>query len=495
MMALVWTVARVGHAQTYVDLRTQAKNVDFSGANTTKPMKTGTALPAACGVGEAFFDTNAPAGSNLYLCTSQNSWTLQMGATGPAGPAGPTGPAGATGATGPAGPMGATGLTGPAGPTGATGPAGPTGATGPAGPAGPSGANGAIARIQNAGTNLPVESTLNFTGGVCTDEPSNGRTDCAISGLSAISGFSLLGNSSSTSAIPTAVPLSPPSLLQNYLSAKFSTTGAPGSITGNEPGDFAFDSTNNNLYWCGKPFGTPTPACTAVGSSNWELVGSGSGMVYPGAGIPNSTGSAWGTSYNATTLTALLNQFTSSLQGLVPPSSGGTTNFLRADGTWAAPPGGGSVTWQLGGSTITTGSSYNIIPGTGVLVPCSNVGGTFTCAPAADTSVVQSIQAEVNGSNTVIAASGAVSGNSLTATISSALMSYSNGACYPFRITDGNMPANATLNVNGIGPAPIYYRSGSTYAQVTSGLISQYEAALICWQGSISSGEWKVIVQ
>ena len=40
-------------------------------------------------------------------------------------------------------------------------------------------------------------------------------------------------------------------------------------------------------------------------------------------------------------VTALLNQFTSSLQGVVPASGGGTSNFLRADGTWATPPGGG----------------------------------------------------------------------------------------------------------------------------------------------------------
>ena len=34
--------------------------------------------------------------------------------------------------------------------------------------------------------------------------------------------------------------------------------------------------------------------------------------------------------------------FTSTDPGLTPLSGGGTTNFLRADGTWAAPPGGGS---------------------------------------------------------------------------------------------------------------------------------------------------------
>jgi len=47
-------------------------------------------------------------------------------------------------------------------------------------------------------------------------------------------------------------------------------------------------------------------------------------------------------------LTAALDAFTSLLKGLVPASGGGTTNFLRADGTWAAPPGGGG-----GGFTTT----------------------------------------------------------------------------------------------------------------------------------------------
>jgi hypothetical protein len=41
-----------------------------------------------------------------------------------------------------------------------------------------------------------------------------------------------------------------------------------------------------------------------------------------------------------TQATALLDTFTSSLKGLAPASGGGTTNFLRADGTWAAPAGG-----------------------------------------------------------------------------------------------------------------------------------------------------------
>ncbi|MFN4191805.1 MAG: hypothetical protein ACK4FR_02585 [Tabrizicola sp.] len=41
--------------------------------------------------------------------------------------------------------------------------------------------------------------------------------------------------------------------------------------------------------------------------------------------------------------TALLDTFTSGAKGLAPASGGGTTNFLRADGTWAAPPGDDST--------------------------------------------------------------------------------------------------------------------------------------------------------
>jgi hypothetical protein len=67
-------------AQTQLDLANQSKNVDFSGAISTKPAKAGTAIPASCTLGEAFFKTNAPAGQNLYGCTSTNTWTLMGGA-------------------------------------------------------------------------------------------------------------------------------------------------------------------------------------------------------------------------------------------------------------------------------------------------------------------------------------------------------------------------------------------------------------------------------
>lgn len=96
--------------------------------------------------------------------------------------------------------------------------------------------------------------------------------------------------------------------------------------------------------------------------------------------IGNNTGSA------ATPLaltiaqaTAMLGVFTATLQGAVPASGGGSLNFLRADGTWQAPPGGGSgpitssaftmsTARMLGRTTASTGAIEEISIGSGLLL-------------------------------------------------------------------------------------------------------------------------------
>jgi hypothetical protein len=65
------------YGQTLVNLSTQGRNVDFSNAPSTRPVKTGTSLPATCAAGELFFNTSAPAGQNLYGCSQANIWSLQ----------------------------------------------------------------------------------------------------------------------------------------------------------------------------------------------------------------------------------------------------------------------------------------------------------------------------------------------------------------------------------------------------------------------------------
>ncbi|MGD9470605.1 MAG: hypothetical protein AB7G24_00740 [Novosphingobium sp.] len=73
------------------------------------------------------------------------------------------------------------------------------------------------------------------------------------------------------------------------------------------------------------------------------------GRVTAGTGDPEDL--------TGTQATTLLDVFTSGLKGLAPASGGGTTNFLRADGTWAAPPGGGGGWTQIGSTATPSGVS------------------------------------------------------------------------------------------------------------------------------------------
>jgi hypothetical protein len=112
----------------------------------------------------------------------------------------------------------------------------------------------------------------------------------------------------------------------------------------------------------------PTGTVTSVALSSTDLSVSGSPVTTSGTITANINtnavtntklaqmaantlkGNNTGSTANAADLTqaqvtALLNLFTSTLQGLVPASGGGTTNFLRADGTWAAAGGSANLTY------------------------------------------------------------------------------------------------------------------------------------------------------
>lgn len=69
----------IAWSQTAIDLRAQGKNVDFSGAAFTRPMKTGTVLPAVCQTGEVYFRTTDVPGQNLWACAATNTWTRLSG--------------------------------------------------------------------------------------------------------------------------------------------------------------------------------------------------------------------------------------------------------------------------------------------------------------------------------------------------------------------------------------------------------------------------------
>ncbi|MEQ1948718.1 MAG: hypothetical protein ABL995_16130 [Bryobacteraceae bacterium] len=75
ILLIAWMMAAVGASgQTKVSLSNQSKDVDFSGAASTKPFRSGASLPGSCVDGEVFYLTTAGPGTSLYSCSS-NTWS------------------------------------------------------------------------------------------------------------------------------------------------------------------------------------------------------------------------------------------------------------------------------------------------------------------------------------------------------------------------------------------------------------------------------------
>ena len=123
---------------------------------------------------------------------------------------------------------------------------------------------------------------------------------------------------------------------------------AQGYLTGNQTITASGDTTGS---------GTTSLPLTVVGIRGASIPALSAGFLkYTGSawtfdsasyitGNQNITLSGDATGSGTTAITVAINTFSGSTKGLVPTSLGGTTNFLRADGSWAAPPGGGGATW------------------------------------------------------------------------------------------------------------------------------------------------------
>lgn len=118
------------------------------------------------------------------------------------------------------------------------------------------------------------------------------------------------------------------------LSVKGNATNAGANPTdiASSADDTVFRRTATTLNWGGLTVGmAANDLWTYAKIQNVSATSRILGRITAGAGdIEELTG---------TQATTLLDNFTSTLKGLAPLSGGGTTNFLRADGTWAAPPG------------------------------------------------------------------------------------------------------------------------------------------------------------
>jgi len=143
--------------------------------------------------------------------------------------------------------------------------------------------------------------------------------------------------------------------------------------------------------------------------------------------------------------------FTASTAGLAPASGGGTVNFLRADGTFAAPAPAGSTTEIQFNSAGAFGASSNFTYNTGTnTVSFGNITGSatsMTIQPKAPTSggggLLEILTRNAVGSNS--------SGGDLTLTLGSGNGTGSGGS---FSLATGSLGADsgAVFIINGATP-------------------------------------------
>ena len=287
---------------------------------------------------------------------------------------------------------------------------------------------GGYSTIQNSGTPLTQRTTVNMqgTGVSCAD--AGGITVCTINGTG-VANFSqafttqtsvTITHNLGTSSVLTQCfdNASPPNLIvpQNVAITSINVVTVTFSVaqSGTCVVNGAAAGTATSVPFSGITTATNSTATMTVGTGA-TVNRSGSGVIdanqVNSATIPASatlTGTNGGNQFisqTAAVATAFLNLFTNVLQGLVPASGGGTTNFLRADGTWAAPPGTAPTFTSI---TTGTNTTATMTCGTGCTVNRSGTGIIDANQVNSATIPANATLTGTNGSNQFISQTAAV---------------------------------------------------------------------------------------
>ena len=258
-------------------------------------------------------------------------------------------------------------------------------------------------------------------------------------------------------------------------------------------------------------------------------IGGGS-MVYPGAGIPNSTGTAWGTSYTTTgtgTVVALQNS-----PSLTSPTIDGASPYIQfnngsavtlaagrmwyngSTGSWNLGMGGGNITQQVGEEIFVYGKASAAITEGQLVMKTGVVGasGVITFAPTSanltDDLVIIGIATEnipLNGFGRVTSF-GVVHGIDTSAFVDGATLWYdptsSTGGMTSTKPSAPNAKCNVGVVINagsgGSGSIQVEINHGSTLggtdnnvqlSSASNGQILTYDGSATYWRNtSLTAG-------
>lgn len=142
-----------------------------------------------------------------------------------------------------------------------------------------------------------------------------------------------------------------------------------------------------------------------------------------------------------------------------------------------------NATIQANGVVVGSQPNFVLNFGSGLVASCVNSVATKTiiCTPSANTAIVESLAVAQSGKPLYCKSINGTSAYTCTLNAAAALTTYTEGMVLLFRPDVTNLSTPPTINVDGVGLAPLLQRNGSV---PTSNQIAPNQAIWIWYDGA-----------